>query len=102
MNWKNRGMEKQSDAMSVQPLWHSLVDLSIIGLDVEDGDDAGVTVGAGEEDPRLLETAPRVLLRCDGRFRRWSSSLRCTTTRLKHDKTNNVNLKWDPNIICNR
>ena len=40
-------MEKQSDATSVQPLWHSLVDLSIIGLDVEDGDDAGVTVGGG-------------------------------------------------------
>ena len=39
---------KQSDAMSVQPLWHSLVDLSIIGLDVEDGD-AGVTVGAGKK-----------------------------------------------------
>jgi hypothetical protein len=58
--------------MSVQPLWHSLVDLSIIGLDVEDGD-AGVTVGGGEEDLRPLETAPRVLLRCDGRFRRWSS-----------------------------
>ena len=52
----------------------SLIDLSIIGLDVEDGDDAGVTVGGGEEDPRPLETAPRVLLRCDGRFRRWSSS----------------------------
>ena len=67
-------MEKQSDATSVQPLWHSLVDLSIIGLDVEDGDDAGVTVRGGEEDPRPLETAPRVLLRCDGGFRRWSSS----------------------------
>ena len=66
-------MEKQSDAMSVQPLWHSLVDLSTIGLDVGDGD-AGVTVGGGEEDPRPLEKAPRVLLRCDGRFRRWSSS----------------------------
>ena len=38
--------ELQSDAMSVQPLWHSLVDLSIIGLDMEDGD-AGVTVGGG-------------------------------------------------------
>ena len=74
MNWKNTGMEKQSDLTSVQPLWHSLVDLSIIGLDVEDGDDAGVTVGGGEEDPRPLETAPRVLLHCDGRFRRWSSS----------------------------
>ena len=59
--------------MSVQPLWHSLVDLSIIGLDVEDGD-AGVTVGGGEEDLRPLETAPRVLLHCDERFRRWSSS----------------------------
>ena len=67
-------MEKQSDATSVQPLWNSLVDLSIIGLDVEDGDDAGVTVRGGEEDPRPLETAPRVLLHCDGRFRRWSSS----------------------------
>ena len=67
-------MEKQSDATSVQPLWHSLVDLSIIRLDVEDGDDAGVTVGGGEEDPTPLETAPRVLLRCDGRFRCWSNS----------------------------
>ena len=66
-------MEKQSDATSVQPLWHSLVDLSIIGLYMEDGD-AGVTVRGGEEDPRPLETAPRVLLRCDGWFRRWSSS----------------------------
>ena len=47
---------------------------NIIGLDVEDGDDAGVTVGGGEEDPRPLEMAPWVLLRCDGRFRRWSSS----------------------------
>ena len=46
---------------------------SIIGLDVEDGD-AGVTVGGGEEDLRSLETAPRVLLRCDGWFHRWSSS----------------------------
>ena len=67
-------MEKQSDAMSVQPLWHSLVDLSIIGLDVEDGDDAGLTVGGGEEDLTPLETTLRVLLGCDGRFRRWSSS----------------------------
>ena len=67
-------MEKQSDAMSVQPLWHSLVDLSIIGLDVEDGDDAGVTIEGGEEDLRPLEMAPRVLLRCDRRFRCWSSS----------------------------
>ena len=57
-------VEQKSDATSVQPLWHSLVDLSIIGLDVEDGD-AGVTAGGGDEDPRPLETAPRVLLRCD-------------------------------------
>ena len=49
------------------------MNLSIIGLDVEDGD-AGVTVGGGEEDLRPLETAPRVLLHYDGRFRRWSSS----------------------------
>ena len=67
-------MEKQSDATSVQPHWHSLVDLSIIGLDVEDGDDDGETVEGGEEDPRPLEMAPRVLLRSDGRFCRWSSS----------------------------
>ena len=67
-------MEKQTDAASVQPLWHSLVDLSIIGFDVEDGDDAGVTVRGGEEDPRPLETAPRVLLRCDGQFCHWSNS----------------------------
>ena len=57
----------------MQPLWHSLVDLNIIGLDVEDGD-AGVTVGGGEEDPRPLEMAPRVLLRCDGWFCHCSSS----------------------------
>ena len=59
--------------MSVQPLRHSLVNLSIIGLDMEDGD-AGVTVGGGEEDLRPLETALRVLLHCDGQFHRWSSS----------------------------
>ena len=50
------------------------MDLSIIGLDVEDVDDAGVTVGGGEEDPRPLEKVLRVLLCYDGRFRRWSSS----------------------------
>ena len=55
-------------------LWHSLVDLSIIGLDVDDGDDAGVIVGGGEEDLRPLETTPRVMLCYDGRFHRWSSS----------------------------
>ena len=66
-------MEKQSDATSVQPLWHSLVDLNIIGLDMAEGN-AGVIVGGREEDLRPLEMAPRVLLRCDGWFRRWSSS----------------------------
>ena len=42
-----------SDATSVQPLCRSRVDLSIIGLDVEDGD-GGVTVRGGEEDLRPL------------------------------------------------
>ena len=50
------------------------MDLNIIGLDVEDGDDAGVTVGGGEEDLGPLETTPRVLIRCDGWFRHWISS----------------------------
>ena len=59
--------------MSVQPLWHSLVVLNIIGLDVEDGD-SGVTIGGGEEDLRPLDMALRVLLRCDGWLCRWSSS----------------------------
>ena len=31
-----------------------------------------------------------------------AAPLRCTATRLNHDKTDNVNLKWHPNIICNR
>ena len=44
----------------------------MIGLDVEDGD-VGVTVGGGEEYLRPLETAPRVLLRCDGWFHCWTS-----------------------------
>ena len=95
-------MEKQSDATSVQPLWHSLVDLSIIGLDVEDGDDAGVTVGGGKK------------IRCIWKRRRGYCSavmdgsvigaapVRCTAARLKQDKTDNVNLKWDSSIICNR
>ena len=102
MNWKNRGMEKQSDATSVQPLWHSLVDLSIIGLDVEDGDDAGVTVGGGEEDLRPLEWRRGYCSAVMDGSVVGAALLRCTATRLKHDKTYNVNLKWDPNIICNR
>ena len=43
---------------SVQPLWRSDV----------------LAVGGGEEDLRRLEMEPEVLLRCDGGFRRWSSS----------------------------
>ena len=87
--------------MSVQPLWDSLVDLNIIGLDMEDGD-AGVTVGGGEEDLRPLETAPRVLLAVMDDSVVGPAPVRCTAARLKQDKTDNVNLKWDPNIICNR
>ena len=35
---------------------------------------ADLAVGGGEEDLRRLEMEPEVLLRCDGGFRRWSSS----------------------------
>jgi hypothetical protein len=35
---------------------------------------ADVAVGGGEEDPRRLEMALRVLLHCDGWFRRLSST----------------------------
>ena len=58
---------------SVQPLWRSHVDLSVIGLASEDAP-ADFAVGGGEEDLRRLEMEPKVLLRCDGGFRRWSSS----------------------------
>ena len=58
---------------SVQPLWRSHVDLSVIGLAGEDAP-ADLAVGGGEEDLRRLEMEPEVLLRCDGGFRRWSSS----------------------------
>ena len=62
-----------SDATSVQPLWRSHVNLSVIGLA---GEDATVdfVVRGGEEDLRRLEMEPAVLLRCDGGFRCWSSS----------------------------
>ena len=46
-------MEKQSDATSVQPLRHSLVDLSIIGL-VAEAVEAEVAIGGVEEDLRNL------------------------------------------------
>ena len=45
----------------------------MIGLAGEDAL-ADFAVGGGEEDLRHLETDPGVLLRCDGGFRRWSSS----------------------------
>ena len=44
----------------------------MIGLVGED-DPADLAVGGGE-DLRRLEMEPEVLLRCDGGFRRWSSS----------------------------
>ena len=68
---------------------------------MEDGD-AGVTVGGGEEDLKPLETAPRVLLRVMDGSVVGAAPVRCTAARLKEDKTYNVNLKWDSNIICNR
>ena len=58
---------------SVQPLWRSHVDLSVIGLAGEDAP-ADLAVGGGEEDLSRLEMEPEVQLRCDGGFRRWSSS----------------------------
>ena len=59
-------------ATSVQPLWRSHVDLSVIGLADEDAP-ADFAVGGGE-DLRRLEMEPEVLLRCDGGFCHWSSS----------------------------
>ena len=57
----------------LRPLFWNCVVLRFI-CSVDDGNAVGVAAGNGEDDPRPLETAPRVLLRCDGRFRRWSSS----------------------------
>ena len=45
----------------------------MIGLAGEDAL-ADFAVRGGEEDLRRLEMEPEVLLRCDGGFRRWSSS----------------------------
>ena len=45
----------------------------MIGLVGED-DPADLAVGGGEEDLRHLVMEPGVRLRCDGGFRRWSSS----------------------------
>ena len=45
----------------------------MIGLAGEDAP-ADLAVEGGEEDLRRLEMEPEVLLRCDGRLCRWSSS----------------------------
>ena len=45
----------------------------MIGLAGE-GAPADLAIGRGEEDLRLLEMEPKVLLHCDGGFRRWSNS----------------------------
>ena len=45
----------------------------MIGLVGED-DPSDLAVEGGEEHLRHLEMEPGVLLRCDGGFRRWSSS----------------------------
>ena len=45
----------------------------MIGLVGED-DPADLAVGGGGEDLRRLEMERGVVLRCDGGFRRWSSS----------------------------
>ena len=51
-------VEYKSDATSVQPLWRSHVDVSIIGLVTKDVA-AYVAVGGGEEDLRRLKTVWR-------------------------------------------
>ena len=45
----------------------------MIGLVGEDAS-ADFAVGGGEDNLRLLEMEPEILLRYDGGFRRWSSS----------------------------
>ena len=67
-----RSMVRLSQTTSVQPLWRSHVDLSMIGLVREDAP-TNLAVGGGEEDLRCLEMEPEVLLRYDGGFHRWSS-----------------------------
>ena len=70
---------------SVQPLWRSHVDLSVIGLVGEDAP-ADLAVGGGEEDLRRLEMEPEVLLRCDGGFVVGAALVSCMTPRLKQGK----------------
>ena len=57
----------------VRPLLRSRVVLEVI-CSVDDGNAVFMATGSGEEDLRRLEMEPEVLLRCDGGFRRWSSS----------------------------
>ena len=54
-----------SDATSVQPLCRSRVELSIIGVVVEEVE-AEVAVGGVEEDLTNLWRASRALICCDG------------------------------------
>ena len=60
----------------------------MIGLVGEDAP-AQLAVGGGEEDLRHLELEPEVLLRCDGGFRRWSSSGELYDAEVKQDKRDN-------------
>ena len=62
-----------SDATSAQPIFHSRVDLGIIGL-VDEEVEAKMVVGGVEEDLRNLWLASRALLCCDVWFCHWSSS----------------------------
>ena len=57
---------------SVQPLWRSHVDLSVIGLAGEDAP-ADLAVRGGEEDLRRRKTVWRADPCCGEPFRRWSS-----------------------------
>ena len=68
---------------------------------MEDGD-AGVTIGDREEDPRPLERHRGYCSAVMNGSVVGAAPMRGTAARLKQDKTYNVNLKWDSNIICNR
>ena len=57
----------------LRPLLRNCVVIRFV-CSVDDGNAVGVASGNEEDDTRPLETAPRVLLHCDGQFRRWSSS----------------------------
>ena len=76
---------------SVQPLWRSHVDLSVIGLAGEDAP-ADLAVGGGEEDLMGLRWSPRYCSAVMEGFIVGEASVSCTTPRLKQDKRDNVNL----------